>query len=247
MSTSAGKPPPPEISVVVPIYRTVDTLRPLYDRLRRVLEGHSLSFELVFVDDGCPDGSLAVLRELAASDSRVAVVALPRNMGQHRAILAGLRQARGNRVVVLDADLQDPPEAIPDLLNVMDAGAGAAAVFAGRRGRYESRLRLLSSRLFKTLLHLLCGVPPDAGLFVAMDRRMIERLLAFQVSRPFLVALIGCSGLPLASIPVVRSPRPSGRSAYNFWKRLRNACGAIAWVLAWRWRRRTQPNNTGTA
>ncbi|MEW6231237.1 MAG: glycosyltransferase family 2 protein [Chloroflexota bacterium] len=235
-------PPPtaqvPEVGIVVPVYRNAETLQELCCRLRHVLESQQLPFEIIFVDDACPAGSLAILEQLALGDPRVAALALERNVGQHRAVLAGLSLVQGKWVVVMDADLQDPPEAIPDLLTKMQGGY--AAVFAGRCGRYESFFRLLTSRLFKGLLHLLCGVPADAGLFVAMNRQMVERLLAFDEPRPFVVAMIGCTGLPLASIPVLRSQRLSGHSAYTLWKRFMTGCLAISWVLTWKWRRNRQ-------
>lgn len=223
-----------DISVVLPVYRNADTLRPVHRRLRDVLESHGSSFEIVFVDDASPDGSLAILKELANLDSSVRVLALARNIGQHRAVLAGLPLAGGRWVVVMDADLQDPPEAIPQLLR--KAQEGFAAVFAGRRGRYESAWRLLESWLFKRLLHLACGIPADAGLFVAMNPQMVERLLALRARRPYLVAMIGCTGLPLASIPVARLPRTVG-SAYSHSARLKTGLAGIGWVLTWRWRR----------
>lgn len=228
----------PEISVVIPVYCNAEMLHELYGRLRHVLAAQRLPYEMIFVDDAGPDGSLAVLRELAQGDPRVAVLALEQNVGQHRAVLTGLAQARGQWVVVMDADLQDPPEAIPHLLTKMQEGF--AAVFAGRRGRYESAFRLLTSRLFKRLLHLLCGVPADAGLFVAMNRQMVKRLLAFNVAQPFVTAMMGCTGLPLASTPVLRSQRRRGRSTYSFWKRLKTGSLAIAWVLSQKWRADSQ-------
>lgn len=229
-----GSAPPedPYISVVVPVYRNRKTLRDLYRRLCRVLDSQMRPYELLFVDDACPEASLEVLEALAGSDPRVGVLALARNVGQQRAVLAGLRYARGRCAVVMDADLQDPPEAIPALLAGLQQGA--AAVFGGRRGRYESVPRLLTSRLFKGLLHLLCGVPTDAGLFVAMNRRVIEGVLDLGGAHPHLVAMIGCIGLPLASTPVRRAPRPSGRSAYTSWARFKTAYRALAWVIAHR-------------
>ncbi|MBI5379526.1 MAG: glycosyltransferase family 2 protein [Nitrospirae bacterium] len=220
----------PEVSVVIPVYRNADTLSALYQRVRQALETHGLTDEVVFVDDACPANSLAVLSELAGSDSRVAVLALASNVGQHRAVLAGLSHARGERVVILDADLQDPPEAIPDLLAKMQEGF--AAVFAGRRGWYESPARLLTSHLFKWLLHKASGVPADAGLFVAMNRTMAERLLASEAPRPFLVAQMGFTGLLLASIPVARTRRPGGGSAYSFRARLMIGVRALLWAIS---------------
>jgi len=225
----------PLISVIVPVYRNADTLRELHRRLSETLDRESLSHEIIFVDDACPAGSLAVLEDLARRDRRVAALALARNVGQHRAVLIGLAHARGDWLVTMDADLQDPPEAIPDLLRKIREGY--AAVFAGRRGKYESATRLITSRLFKRLLHVLGGVPIDAGLFVMMSRQMAQRVLSLRAPRPFVVAMIGSTGLPLASIPVERSTRPGGRSAYTAWDRLKAGSLAIAWTLVWRLRR----------
>jgi glycosyltransferase involved in cell wall biosynthesis len=221
----------PELSVVVPVYRNAATLAALHRRLRAVLEPLG-THEILFVDDGCPDGSRAVLQELAASDRRVAALVLDHNVGQHHAILAGLAHARGEWVVVMDADLQDPPEAIPDLLRA--GGTGARAVFAGRRGNYEAAGRLATSRLFKRALHRLCGVPSDAGCFVALHRSLVTRLLELGGPRPFVVAMIGCTGLPSISVPVEREARASGTSAYSGWGRARSAASALIWLMLWR-------------
>ena len=233
----------PQVSVVVPVYRNAATVQELHRRLRRVLQTQGLEYELIFVEDACPDGSLEPLIALAEEDPRVGVLSLARNVGQHRAVLAGLAHARGRKIVVMDADLQDPPEAIPVLLARL--GDGYSAAFAGKHGEYEPPARLLTGRAFKALLQLLCGVPADAGMYFAIDRRMAEQLLAFHAPAPYLVAMIGCAGLPLASAPVRRARRPSGRSAYNTWKRLKIGVTAIAWTLAWKWlpgaRRASQP------
>jgi glycosyltransferase involved in cell wall biosynthesis len=224
----------PDVTVVLPVYRNRATLGRLYRGLVEALEGDGRQFEALFVDDACPEGSLEVLRSLSAEDPRVSVLSLYQNVGQQRALMGGLASALGDQVVVMDADLQDPPEAVPRLLARLDRGP--AAVFAGRRGRYESSARHLTSRLFKETLHRLSGVPADAGVFVAMDRRMVERLLEFRESRPFLVAMIGATGLPVDSIPVRRSPRLDGRSAYSAWRRLATAAGALRWAVARRGR-----------
>ncbi len=233
-TANATAQPPLDVSIVVPVYRNADTLRELYQRLSQVLAAESLTFEILFVDDRSPDGSRRVVAELAEADPRVAGVAMTSNVGQHRAILAGLAHARGDWAVIMDADLQDPPEAIPALL--ARGEAGYAAVFAGRRGRYESRSRLLTSRLFKLLLHQLCGIPTDAGIFVALHRSLVARLLTMGGSRPFVISMIGCAGAPLASLPVPRATRPSGVSSYNTWRRLKSGWRGVAYVLDWKWR-----------
>ena len=224
----------PEISVVLPVYRNADILHNLYLRLRRVLEHQGLSFELLFVDDACPAGSLTVLKELAKEDGRVGVLALKRNVGQHRAIMTGLAHARGKFSIIMDADLQDPPEAIPMLL--AKAKEGFAVVFAGRRGEYESPFRLFTSRIFKRLLNIFCGVPLDAGIYVVLNRKMVARLLAYDEPRPFVVAMIGCARMLMFSIPIEKAQRSTGESGYSFWKRLKTGCLALAWVIFYKLR-----------
>jgi glycosyltransferase involved in cell wall biosynthesis len=219
---------------VVPVYQNADTLRELHARLAAALDGAvgEDGWEAVFVNDACPAGSLEVLRGLAAEDERVVVLSLRENAGQNAAVLVGLGHARGETAVVMDADLQDPPEAVPVLIEEL-GGTNAAAVFAGRRGRYESRWRAAASRAFKWGLHLLSGrrLPPDAGLFVAMRREMIGRLMANASRRPYVVGMIGRAGLPVRSVPVRREESRDGGSGYRARDLLRLGwwalCGAL--------------------
>ncbi|MGA9761543.1 MAG: glycosyltransferase [Gaiellaceae bacterium] len=239
------------VSVVVPVYRNTATLRELHARLGKALSSFE-NHQLVFVDDGCDEGSGAVLRELAGADPLVVVVELETNRGQHAAVLAGLAQSRGEWTVVLDADLQDPPEAIPALISA--AAAEVDAVFAGRRGGYESWPRLATGRVYRRLLHLAAGTPVDAGAYVALSRRMVARLLEMRKlapgRAPALVAMIGCSGLKTVSVPVERARRPVGRSAYSTIRRARSGLQALGWAAAWRLhgrRRRASANRAGAA
>jgi glycosyltransferase involved in cell wall biosynthesis len=215
------------LSVVLPVYGNEDTLRELCRRLDAALAGELA--ELLFVVDGSPDGSLELLRDLRRRDDRIRVVDLERNRGQQRAILEGLARARGGRVVVMDADLQDPPEAIPRLLAASDQ---AAAVFAGRRGRYESRPRLVTSKLFKALNAALCDVPRDAGAFVLLRRDAVDRVLELRGPPPHLTSMIGLTGVTTASVPVERTP--TSGSGYTALGRLHAGIGGLAWGLLWR-------------
>jgi glycosyltransferase involved in cell wall biosynthesis len=229
---------PPDVSVVVPLYRTATTVPELGRRVAASLAGAGLTHELVLVDDACPAGSGEAAEALALEDPRVVALLLPENGGQHAAVLTGLAAARGAWAAVLDGDLQDPPEAIP-LLVAAGRDAGVPVVFAGRRGRYQSRARLLTSRLYKRTLSLLAGVPPDAGIFVVLERPAVDRLLAMRTRRrPSLVAMIGCTGLPMLSVPVERAPRPEGESSYSPLGRLRMGWRAVAWVVSWKVGRR---------
>jgi glycosyltransferase involved in cell wall biosynthesis len=213
-----------DLSVVVPVYRNAATIRALHRRIVEVLEGEELAFEVLYVDDASPDDSPTVLAKLASLDRRASAIHLPENGGQNRAVLAGVAHARGPWIAVMDADLQDPPEAIPALLEA--ARAGHDAVFAGRRGEYESRGRLLTSRVFKRVIGRLSGVPSDAGLYVVFNRRTADALLAIGARSPYVVAMIGKTGARSTSVPVAREPRRDGSSAYT--SRRRIAVGAAA-------------------
>lgn len=225
--------PAPDVSVVVPLFRNRGTLPELCRRLVLVIEAAGFSCEVILVDDCSPDGTPAEAERLVREDPRLGLVALERNVGQHRAVLVGLAHARGSRAVVLDGDLQDPPEFIPALL--ARAQGGFDAVFAGRRGRYQSLHRTLTSFVYKSVQHLLCGVPRDAGMFLVLSRRLVERLVEFGGSDRLTVpTLIGLSGLPCTSVPMSRARRPQGRSAYSSWRRFSLGIANIAAILRWR-------------
>ncbi|MEO0814567.1 MAG: glycosyltransferase family 2 protein, partial [Myxococcota bacterium] len=160
------------LSVVVPVFNNAQTVATLWERLRAVLGAEA---EVVFVDDRSPDDASQRIRALLDRDPRLVLVRMGENVGQNRAVLVGFAVAQGAWVVNLDADLQDPPEAIPELLNAAQR-QGADVVFAGRRGRYQSSARLLTSRLYKRTLSLATGVPPDAGIFAAVSRPVIDRI-----------------------------------------------------------------------
>lgn len=224
----------PEVSVVLPLYRNRPTLEELHARLTAALLVASLPYELLFVDDASPDGAGDAIDQLAARDPRVRAIRLSRNVGQHRAAWLGLKAARGAWAVVMDADLQDPPEAIPALLAA--APPGVDVVFAARRGHYEGPGRLLTSRLFKTLRQALTGVPRDAGMFFALRFPLVEEILRHDVPRPFLTSMVGLSGRPFVTVPVQRARRPRGSSAYSSAGRLVSAGRELAFIFRHRTR-----------
>jgi glycosyltransferase involved in cell wall biosynthesis len=221
-----------DISIVIPVYKNEDTLTELHHRLTDSLTGRT--YELLFVNDDSPDASLDILIQIADRDRSVGIITMVRNVGQQRAVMTGLNYASGEKAVVMDADLQDPPEAIPALIETIEGNY--SAVFAGRRGMYQAHRRMVTSRLFKRLLSFLTGVPPDAGIYVALDRKMVNSLLAYNESRPYLVGMIGCSRLPMISIPIERDERHSGKSSYTALSRLVIGLGAIFRVII-KWKR----------
>lgn len=205
------------VSIVIPVYKNAETLLELHAELKHHLYG--IVFEILFVDDASPDHSFMILQNLASRDSQVRFIRLVKNVGQNRAILQGFSACKGDRIVVMDADLQDPPSAILELLSELDRGWDV--VFAGRRGEYESDFRLLTSKIFKWLIHKIATVPQDAGLFVALHRSALERVLEMGSISSYIVGMIGLSNTRICSIPVIRNRRERGASAYSFWKRLR--------------------------
>ena len=215
----------PLVAVVTPVYGNEDTLCELVRRLSAALEGRT--WRLRMVVDASPDASLAVARGLAVADPRIAVTALDANVGQHRALARGLADEPGAVAwVCLDADLQDPPEAVPVLLDRLAEG-DVGAVFAGRRGTYENRARMVTGRVHRAVLGRVTGLPADAGAFVAMGPA--ARSAVIGQGAPSIVAAIGAAGVPLASVPVERHRRPSGQSAWTSSARLRQSARTLAW------------------
>lgn len=164
------------LDAVVPIYNEAAILRELDTRLRGVLEGIGLDWRVIYVDDGSDDGSADVLARLAAEHTRVSVVHLSRNFGQQLAIAAGLATADADAVVLLDGDLQDPPEVIPEL--VARWREGYDVVYAVKRKRKEGRLKRAMFAAFYRILGIVSSleIPADAGNFSLMDRSVVEMI-----------------------------------------------------------------------
>ena len=214
-------------AVVVPVHRNAATLEALVARLAAALDGRDWSVRLVV--DACPEGSAEVAARLAAADARVRTTVLDANVGQHRALERGLAdEPDAGAWVCLDADLQDPPEAVPVLLDRLAAG-DVGAVFAGRRGGYESRLRLLTGRAHRAVLRRLTGLPPDAGAFLAM--RPAVRAAVLTARAPSVVLAVATAGTPVASVPVVRDQRPVGSSAWTGRARLAQSVRSLTWAV----------------
>jgi SAM-dependent methyltransferase len=191
------------LSVVVPVHGNSATLVELHGRLAVTVGPRT--WELLLVDDDSPDDSVDVAAALRDTHPEVELIALPTRQGQHGAVLEGLRAARGHVTVVLDADLQDPPEAITALLPRI--AAGADAVFAGRRGAYETRGKLLTSRATKRTLHTITRgrLPIDAGMFFAVTRDVRARLIATCRAGDYLPVAVARAAARVESVPVERA------------------------------------------
>jgi glycosyltransferase involved in cell wall biosynthesis len=218
------------VAVVVPVHGNAATLRPLAERLAAALDGRAWRLRLVI--DASPDDSVAVAGALAAADPRIAVSGLTVNVGQHAALTHGLAaEPDADAWVCLDADLQDPPEAVPLLLDRLAAG-DVGAVFAGRRGRYESPVRRLTGNLHRRLAARLTGLPPDAGAFFAMDAGVRAAVLTAMTTEaaPSVVLGVARARVPVASVPVARDRREVGRSAWTGAARVRQSARSLVWA-----------------
>jgi glycosyltransferase involved in cell wall biosynthesis len=143
-----------------------------------------------------------------------------------------LSSCRGEWTIIMDADLQDSPEDVPALLS--KGQEGFDAVFAARRGIHESYFRLLTSRVFKGIMYLLCGMNPDTGTFVAINRSIIDRLLTMHGPYPYVPGMIHCTDQKISSVPVHRVKRSVGKSSYSVRGRIKLAWRALSWVISWK-------------
>jgi dolichol-phosphate mannosyltransferase len=206
----------PELSVVIPVYNEEENIPVLYDRLLRALEGAAIDFEIVFVDDGSCDQSIAKLNEITAADKRVTLVELARNFGHQVAITAGLDFARGKAVAVMDADLQDPPEVLPAF--VAKWREGHEVVYAIRARRPETWFLRASYAGFYRLLRRVANVeiPLDAGDFCVMDRRVVDLLKSMPERNRFVRGIRSWVGFSQVGLPFERHARHAGASKYTF-------------------------------
>ncbi|HEX5327752.1 MAG TPA: glycosyltransferase family 2 protein [Acetobacteraceae bacterium] len=213
------RPKCPVLSVVVPCHNEQDVLVELHGRLTAVLDGIGAAAEIVFVNDGSTDRTTALLQALHDRDPRVALVNLSRNFGKEIATTAGLDHARGAAVVVIDADLQDPPELIGELVAAWREGIDV--VYAQRRARAgESWLKRATAAGFYRLMQHAgrVPIPPDVGDFRLMSRRVVDALIGLREQHRFMKGLFAWVGFPSRAILYDRAPRRAGRSKWNYWK-----------------------------
>ncbi len=213
------------ISVVVPVYRSAALLPHLAQRLKTVLEAQGRPWEIIMVDDASPDGSYAVMRELRAQDARVRIVQLARNQGQQHATLCGLNYARGDEVVTIDDDLQNPPEEIAPLLARLREGH--AAVIGRIIDKRHGWWRNAGSRVHQALAERIIGKPRGLYLssFRALSRAAVERLVRYKGAHPHISALLLKSGPAAAvvNLDVRHDARRIGTSSYSLRKLVKTA------------------------
>ena len=219
-----------ELSVIIPIFNEEANIDELYQRLLTVLEPMALpgGFELVFVNDGSRDQSLPLLLRLAARDERVRYIDFSRNFGHQVAVTAGLDRSRGEAVVIIDADLQDPPELIPLLCQKLHEGF--EVVYAKRRSRQgDSAAKKLTARVFYRLLARITSVsiPVDTGDFRIISRKVVDGLRLMPEQNKFIRGQISWIGYRQTFIEYDRAGRGGGETGYTYRKMLRFALDGI--------------------
>jgi polyisoprenyl-phosphate glycosyltransferase len=218
----------PEISIVVPGYNEARNLRPLVARLIPVIEGLDAPFEVVFVDDGSRDETLEILRELNALDPRIRAISFSRNFGKEIAIAAGLDQARGAAVVIMDADLQHPPEVIPQFVEKWRDGY--KNIYGKRLDRdTDPRLRVALTRVFYRIIDHFGDValPEGAGDFRLLDRQAVDALLQMREKARFNKGLFAWIGFKTIGVPFTVEERAFGVSTFNFTRLARFALDGL--------------------
>jgi len=223
----------PVLSVVAPCFNEEGVLPEFLARVAKVLDGIAGSSEIVVVDDGSRDGTWRVMTEASAHDPRIVAVRLMRNHGHQLALTAGLSICRGERVLIIDADLQDPPELLPDMMAIMDGRdgkGGADVVYGQRRARAgESLFKRMTAAAFYRLIGRMTDVdiPLDAGDFRLMTRRVLDMLLAMPERHRFIRGMVAWIGGRQVPIAYDRAPRAAGESKYPLSKMIRFAADAI--------------------
>jgi dolichol-phosphate mannosyltransferase len=218
----------PEISVIAPVFNEVQSLPEFYRRVRQVLDGLGVRWELLLVDDGSTDGSTDLIRQLAREDARVRALIFARNFGHQLAVTAGLDHCRGRAAIIIDSDLQDPPEVMADLIARWREGYEVVyAVRAEREG--ETWFKLFTASLFYRLIYRITDVkiPLDSGDFRLLDRQVVDVLKTMRERHRFLRGMSVWVGFRQTGVPYQRAARFAGQTKYPLRKMLKFAFDAI--------------------
>jgi dolichol-phosphate mannosyltransferase len=218
----------PTLSIIAPVYNEEGNLHELYRQLSGAMEALDGTWELILVDDGSRDRSLEIMFELRENDPRVKLLSFSRNFGHQPAVTAGLDHASGDSVVIIDADLQDPPEVILDLVAKWREGYDVVyAVRTERKG--ESWFKLFTAKLFYRLIYRITDVdiPLDTGDFRLMDRKVVETLDVMREHNRFIRGMVSWIGFKQAGVGYVRQERFAGETKYPLRKMIRFAWNAV--------------------
>ena len=218
-----------KISVVVPMYYEEEVAKECYTRLKNVLEKiENYNYEIIFINDGSKDKTLEILKEIAKENKNVKIISFSRNFGHQCAVTAGLRYVTGDAIVIIDADLQDPPELIPEMIKLWEEGN--EVIYGKRKSREgESRFKLLTASMFYKTLNALSDVeiPKDTGDFRLVDRKVVEVINSLPEHNKFLRGLFSWVGFKQKAYEYERKERYAGKTKYPLKKMLKLAQDGI--------------------
>ena len=218
-----------KISVVVPMYYEEEVAKECYTKLKNVLEKiENYNYEIIFINDGSKDKTLEILKEIAEENKNVKIISFSRNFGHQCAVTAGLRYVTGDAIVIIDADLQDPPELIPEMIKLWEEGN--EVIYGKRKSREgESRFKLLTASMFYKTLNALSDVeiPKDTGDFRLVDRKVVEVINSLPEHNKFLRGLFSWVGFKQKAYEYERKERYAGKTKYPLKKMLKLAQDGI--------------------
>lgn len=216
-----------DYSVVIAIFNEEKVLNEFYKRLTEVMESISTGYEIIFVDDGSRDKSLEILKSLHAGDQRIKIISFTKNFGHHIAITAGIDYAHGDAIILMDGDLQDPPEEIPKLIKKFKEGYDV--VYADRGTRKDSFFKKMCSKIFHKIFESIgkVKVSSNAGVFRIISKKVANYTKSCREKSRFVTALIGWAGFSSVGVEIKRDERYAGESKYSFWKSVKLAVNAI--------------------
>ena len=208
------------VTILVPAYNEQEVLNMLYERLKKIMDENSnYDFEILFVNDGSKDNSLKIMQELRQKDKRVCYLNLSRNFGKETGMIAGLDYSKGDAVIIIDADLQDPPELIPEMIKYWEEGYDD--VYAKRRSRKgETWLKKFTSTMYYKVLQAFTKIQiqKDTGDFRLLDRRCVEALKSMRESQRYTKGMFSWIGYNKKEILYDRDPRAAGQTKWNYKK-----------------------------
>lgn len=220
--TAATKSEKKHITILIPAYNEEAVLGPLYERLSALADGHKkYKFEFLFVNDGSRDNTLSIIQACARADTRISYVSLSRNFGKEVAMIAGLDHAKGDATVIIDADLQDPPELIPEMIAYWEKGYDD--VYARRTSRAgETWFKKYTSKTFYKVLQRMTHITiqQDTGDFRLLDKRCVRALTELRESQRYTKGMFSWIGFKKKEIAYNRDPRAAGATKWNYWKLL---------------------------